>query len=42
MTDLTKPGKIAKPVITSIYTADPSAVVGQDGRLYIYGNADLF
>ena len=41
MTDLTKPGKIAKPVITSIYTADPSAVVGQDGRLYIYASHDM-
>ncbi len=41
MTDLTRPGKIAKPVITSIYTADPSAVVGQDGRLYIYASHDM-
>ena len=41
MTDLTKPGRIAKPVITSIYTADPSAVVGQDGRLYVYASHDM-
>ncbi|MBR4748703.1 MAG: family 43 glycosylhydrolase [Abditibacteriota bacterium] len=41
MTDLTKPGKIARPIITSIYTADPSAVVGQDGRLYVYASHDM-
>ncbi len=39
--DFTKPTAIAKPIITSIYTADPSAVVGQDGVLYIYASHDM-
>lgn len=39
--DLTKPGTIAKPIITSIYTADPSARVGHDGKLYIYASHDM-
>ena len=29
------------PVITSIYTADPSAHVWEDGRLYIYASHDM-
>lgn len=41
MVDLEKPGKIAKPIISTIYTADPSAVVGQDGKLYIYASHDM-
>lgn len=41
MIDLEKPGKIAKPIISTIYTADPSAVVGQDGKLYIYASHDM-
>ena len=36
-----KTGK-ATPIITSIYTADPSAVVGQDGRMYIYASHDCY
>src|SRR5690554_6230289 len=39
--DLTKPGTIAKPIITSIYTADPSARVGHDGKLYIYASHNM-
>ncbi|MBE6768888.1 MAG: glycosyl hydrolase family 43 [Ruminococcaceae bacterium] len=39
--DLTRPTKIAKPIISTIYTADPSAVVGQDGVLYIYASHDM-
>lgn len=42
MVDLEKPGKVmAKPVITTIYTADPSAVVGQDGKMYMYASHDM-
>jgi len=31
----------ANPFITSIYTADPSAHVWQDGRLYVYPSRDI-
>src|SRR6202008_316639 len=31
----------ANPFITSIYTADPSAHVWSDGRLYIYPSRDM-
>jgi beta-xylosidase len=31
----------ANPIITSIYTADPSARVWADGRLYIYASHDM-
>lgn len=31
----------ANPFITSIYTADPSAHVWQDGRLYVYPSRDM-
>ncbi len=31
----------ANPFVTSIYTADPSARVGQDGRLYVYPSHDM-
>ncbi len=41
MSDLIRPGPIARPIITAIYTADPSAVVGRDGRLYIYASHDM-
>ena len=30
-----------KPFITHIYTADPSAHVWKDGRLYIYASHDI-
>ena len=39
--DFLKPTSIAKPIISTIYTADPSAVVGQDGVLYIYASHDM-
>ncbi len=39
--DLTRPTNLAKPIIRTIYTADPSAVVGQDGVLYIYASHDM-
>ncbi len=32
---------LTKPIISTIYTADPSAVVGQDGVLYIYASHDM-
>jgi beta-xylosidase len=35
------PGRAANPFITSIYTADPSAHVWSDGRLYIYPSRDM-
>ena len=31
----------ANPIITSIYTADPSAHVWSDGRLYVYPSRDI-
>ena len=31
----------ANPFITSIYTADPSAHVWADGRLYVYPSRDI-
>src|ERR1039457_2192102 len=31
----------ANPIITSIYTADPSAHVWGDGRLYVYPSHDV-
>src|SRR6478736_2344043 len=31
----------ANPFITSIYTADPSAHVWPDGRLYVYPSRDM-
>jgi beta-xylosidase len=35
------PGHSANPFITSIYTADPSAHVWSDGRLYVYPSRDI-
>jgi beta-xylosidase len=35
------PGYAANPFITSIYTADPSAHVWSDGRLYVYPSRDM-
>ncbi len=35
------PGHAANPFITSIYTADPSAHVWSDGRLYVYPSRDI-
>ena len=34
-------GRAANPFITSIYTADPSAHVWSDGRLYVYPSRDM-
>lgn len=34
-------GHAANPFITSIYTADPSAHVWSDGRLYVYPSRDI-
>ncbi|HTI98543.1 MAG TPA: family 43 glycosylhydrolase [Dongiaceae bacterium] len=34
-------GRAANPCITSIYTADPSAHVWADGRLYVYPSHDM-
>lgn len=31
----------ANPFITHMYTADPSAHVWQDGRLYVYASHDI-
>lgn len=39
--DEKKPTVIAKPVISAIYTADPAASVGEDGRLYVYASHDM-
>ncbi len=36
------PAQIATPIITSIYTADPSARLGQDGRMYVYCSHDCY
>jgi len=41
MPNLERPGTIAAPIIKSIYTADPSARVGHDGKLYIYASHDM-
>ena len=35
------PGRADNPFITSIYTADPSAHVWSDGRLYVYPSRDI-
>ena len=35
------PGLAANPFITSIFTADPSAHVWSDGRLYVYPSRDI-
>jgi len=35
------PGHADNPFITSIYTADPSAHVWSDGRLYVYPSRDM-
>ena len=35
------PSRAANPFITSIYTADPSAHVWSDGRLYVYPSRDI-
>src|ERR1700733_8823101 len=35
------PGNAANPFITTIYTADPSAHVWSDGRLYVYPSHDI-
>src|SRR5271170_352110 len=35
------PGNAANPFITTIYTADPSAHVWSDGRLYVYPSRDM-
>jgi len=35
------PGEAANPFITTIYTADPSAHVWSDGRLYVYPSRDM-
>jgi hypothetical protein len=36
-----QPGFAANPFVTSIYTADPSARVWADGRLYVYPSHDM-
>ena len=36
------PAMIAKPIISSIYTADPSGRVGDDGRMYLYCSHDCY
>ncbi len=36
------PTQIATPIITSIYTADPSARLGPDGRMYLYCSHDCY
>ncbi len=36
------PTVIATPIISSIYTADPSARLGQDGRMYLYCSHDCY
>ncbi len=41
LTTLTIPCFGANPFITSIYTADPSAHVWADGRLYVYPSRDM-
>lgn len=38
---LASAGRAANPFITSIYTADPSAHVWADGRLYVYPSHDM-
>lgn len=40
--DMTIDGMAPNPFITSIYTADPSAHVWRDGRLYVYASHDLY
>jgi len=30
------------PIFTSIFTADPSARVWNDGRIYVYASHDIF
>lgn len=35
------PARAANPFVTSIYTADPSAHVWADGRLYVYPSRDM-
>lgn len=37
-----RPDVIATPILTSIYTADPSARLGQDGRMYLYCSHDCY
>ena len=34
-------GRYARPIITSIYTADPAATAAPDGRLYVYPSRDM-
>ncbi len=36
------PTNIATPIITSLYTADPSARLGPDGRMYLYCSHDCY
>ena len=33
---------MSNPFITHIYTADPSAHVWEDGRLYVYPSQDIY
>lgn len=40
--EMTVDGMSNNPFITHIYTADPSAHVWKDGRLYVYASHDLF
>ena len=52
VSDATTPGSVeppqeevvkpANPFVTSIYTADPSARVWEDGRLYVYPSHDMY
>lgn len=40
--EMTVDGMANNPFITHIYTADPSAHVWKDGRLYVYASHDIF
>lgn len=40
--EMTVDGMANNPFVTHIYTADPSAHVWKDGRLYVYASHDLF
>src|ERR1700743_3830808 len=36
-----KPASVGNPFVTDIFTADPSAHVWKDGRLYVYPSHDV-
>ncbi|MBQ8420887.1 MAG: family 43 glycosylhydrolase [Bacteroidales bacterium] len=40
--EMTVDGMASNPFITHMYTADPSAHVWKDGRLYVYASHDIF